>query len=120
MRNKKQIEDAAGEYYRMNEAKNRNISAAALKSFKDGIKWADKHPENPWHPIKDLPKEPCFVIVWGKADTEDAASPESPFIARYCGEGYFDMFGLMFWTPLYWMPLLTPEMKPYDYTQRPK
>lgn len=111
MRSKEQIDAAAGAYYRTNEAKNRNISSAALKSFKDGIKWADKNPENPWNPVKDLPKEPGFVLVWAKAED----GPESPLVARYCGEGYFDLFGLMFWTPLYWMPLLTPEMKPYDY-----
>lgn len=111
MRSKEQIDAAAGAYYRINEAKNRSISSAALRSFKDGIKWADKNPDNPWHHVKDLPKEPGFVLLWARAEE----GPESPFIARYCGDGYFDMFGLMFWEPLYWMPLLTPEMKRYDY-----
>ena len=87
MRSKEQIDAAAGAYYRANEAKNRNISSAALKSFKDGIKWADNNPENPWHPVSDPPKEPGFVLLWAKAEE----GPESPFVARYCGDGYFDL-----------------------------
>lgn len=47
MNRKKQIEEAAGAYYRANEARNRSISSAALKSWKEGALWADANPACP-------------------------------------------------------------------------
>ena len=100
MNRKKQIDEAAGADYRANEARNRNISAAALKSFKDGIRWADQHPENPWRSTLDPPASAQFVLVW----CVDEDGHEAPMMASYA-EGYFDLLGMMFWTPVLWMPV---------------
>ena len=100
MRSKKQIDDIAGAYYRANEAKNRNISAAALKSFKDGIRLADQHPENPWRSVMEPPSTDQFVIVW----CIDEDGHEAALMASY-KEGYFDLLGVMFWIPVLWMPI---------------
>lgn len=100
MRDRKQIEAAAGAYYRINEAKNRNISTAALKSFKDGIKWADENPACPWRSVLEPPKEPGMVFVW----CVDDDGHETALMASY-KEGYFDLLGVLFWIPTLWMPI---------------
>lgn len=100
MNRKKQIEEAAGAYYRANEARNRSISSAALKSWKDGARWADANPASPWRPVTDLPASAGFVLVW----CIDEDGHEAPMMAAYA-EGYFDLLGMMFWTPIAWMPI---------------
>ena len=58
------------------------------------------HQENPWRPVLEPPEEPGLVLVW----CVDEDGREAPMLSGY-GNGYFDLFGLLFWTPVYWMPI---------------
>lgn len=59
-----------------------------------------EHQESPWRSVLDPPASAQFVLVW----CIDDDGHEAPMMAAYA-EGYFDLLGMMFWTPIAWMPI---------------
>ncbi|MBO4410522.1 MAG: hypothetical protein J5775_07185 [Spirochaetales bacterium] len=69
------------------------------QAFIRGAKEAG-HQESAWRPLSDPPESSQLVLVW----CIDEDGNEAPMLSGYA-DGYFDLFGLMFWKPVLWMPI---------------
>ena len=80
-----------GDVKRMPPDKNLPLRQAFLLGWESALRW---------RPMIELPASPGPVLVACVDDDGHCAT----MMARYTGE-YFDLLGVMFWTPIAWLPI---------------